>query len=144
MRFKRHDISTSTHVKGEKNIVSLPPELYTGLNAHICTHTNMDMFLSFQHQSSDMFNSMSLYVMDLWHVLLFMLLVMFSPAHLYCKSLPSPQKNRHTALISGRTLLYDTSRHVESCPFWLLFLLHIFKGCDVTSFGFGQEQSIWC
>lgn len=34
-------------------------------------------------------------------------------------------------------------RHVESCPFWLLFLLHIFTGCDVTTFGFGQAQSIW-
>lgn len=96
--FQRQDISPSTHVEGEKNIVSLL-ELNTGLHthshAHIHIHSNTNMLLNFQHQSSHMFNHMSSDVMDPWHVLLFTLLVLFSPALLYCKSLPSPQKKRH-------------------------------------------------
>lgn len=55
------------------------------------THENMDIPLSLRHQSSDMSDHVKLYVMGTQPVL-FTLLVLFSPAHLYCKSLPGPQK----------------------------------------------------
>jgi len=66
MCFRGHDISASAHVEGEKNSVSLPPMLNTHKYRHTHIHTqifpNTNILLSFQHQSSDMFNHMSLYV----------------------------------------------------------------------------------
>lgn len=55
------------------------------------THENMDIPLSLRHQSSDMSNHVKLDVTGTQPVL-FTLRVLFSPAHLYCKSLPGPQK----------------------------------------------------
>lgn len=56
----------SARVKGEKNIVSLP----SWAPHKIWTHKNTDLLLSFQHQSSDMFNHMNLEVTDTWPLLL--------------------------------------------------------------------------
>lgn len=141
MCFRRHNTSESTRVEGENKTLSLPPERNTA--NHTYRHTEPpDVLLSFQHQSSDMLNHIGLYVGDPWHVMLFTVLVLFPPTHLYCKSLPKEQVHKRTGTqtsISGSALLYDTSRHVESCP-----APYFFKICDVTSFGFGQKQSIWC
>ena len=61
MCFKRHCISASAGVKGERNTVSLPPEPHAGLHARTIGER---MLLSSRHQSSDAFDRISLYVMD--------------------------------------------------------------------------------
>lgn len=106
-KLRRHDVTPSTGAP-------IPPELHT----QSWTHENMDIPSSFEHQSSDMFSLMNLHATDTRPLLLFMLLVLFPPTHLYCKSLPSPQRlsNDTQALISGGALLYATPQTCQELP----------------------------
>lgn len=106
-KVRRHDVTPST-------LTPTPPELRT----QTWTHENMRIPLSFQHQSSDMFSLMNLHATDTRPLLLFTLLVLFPPAHLYCKSLPSPQRlsNDTQALISGGAPLYATPQTCRELP----------------------------